>query len=49
LYLPGLSCEPGIHRGEGDVSHRVDRTRRGTRFAEMAGKVNNHTKLKEEK
>jgi hypothetical protein len=36
--VPGLSCERRVHRGERDVSKRVDRARREKDFAEMAQK-----------
>jgi hypothetical protein len=47
--VPGLSCERGVHRGERDVSKRVDRARRQKGLAEMAGEIINQTKPKEEK
>jgi hypothetical protein len=46
--VPGLSCERGVHRGERDVSKRVDRARCEKGFAEMSGEIINHTKLEEE-
>jgi hypothetical protein len=36
--VPGLSRERRVHRGERDVSKRVDRARREKDFAEMARK-----------
>jgi hypothetical protein len=36
--VPGLSCKPGIRRGDRDVSKRVGRPRREEDFAEMARK-----------
>jgi hypothetical protein len=48
-YVPGLSCERGVHRGERDVNEWVDRARGEERFGEMAAKIINQTKLEETK
>jgi hypothetical protein len=45
--VPGLSCERGVHHG--GRGERIRCARREKIFAEMAGKIINETKLKEEK
>jgi predicted dithiol-disulfide oxidoreductase (DUF899 family) len=47
--VPGLSCERRVHRGERDVSKRVDRACREKTSAETTRKIINTTKLEEKK
>jgi len=47
--VPGLCCARGVHRGERGVHERDGCARREKGVIEMARKIINQTKLKEEK
>jgi len=47
--VPGLCCARGVHRGERGVHQWDGRARCEKGFVEMARKIINQTKLKEEK
>jgi hypothetical protein len=49
FYVPGLSCERGVHRGGRGVHQRVSCARREKDLIEMAGKIINQRRLNEDK
>jgi len=47
--VPGLCCERGVHRGERGIHERDGCARLKKGVIEMAGKIINQTRLKEDK